>query len=179
MSAKPKDHTLPKACKTCGIIKNPEEFYVINRVEARKHLGPARHAHCIPCKSKNISEAKKRMGVEWRKIENERKRRWAESNFERNRNNLRNAWLKRSYGITIQEYEVLFQKQNGKCAICNLPETKINKKDKQFKKLAVDHCHKTGKIRGLLCFACNGSLGKFKDSIELLQNAIEYLKNKG
>jgi hypothetical protein len=176
MSFKPKDHTIPKACKTCGIVKNPEEFYIINRTKDRKHLGPARHAHCIPCRSKKVSEAKKKMGDEWHKIENERKRKWAEKNSERNKFNLRNAWLKRQYGITENEYIDLFKKQDGLCAICKKPEGRYNKKTNQIKKLAVDHCHSTGKVRELLCFACNSSLGKFEDSIEILQNAIAYLK---
>ena len=63
----------------------------------------------------------------------------------------------------------MLEKQNHVCAICG-------NKDNN-KKLAVDHCHTTGVIRGLLCSACNTSLGKFKDSVELLQNAIQYLKD--
>ena len=54
---------------------------------------------------------------------------------------------------------------------------KCNKETGKLKRLAVDHCHETGKVRGLLCFHYNSSLGKFKDSIELLQNAIDYLKD--
>lgn len=80
----------------------------------------------------------------------------------------KNGHLKRKYGITISVYKELFQNQGGLCAICKKPE---NNKD-----LAVDHCHKTKKVRGLLCFKCNASLGKFEDSIELLQNAISYLE---
>lgn len=78
-----------------------------------------------------------------------------------------NAWLKRKYGIDKIEYQKLFNNQKGLCAICKNPETK--------KKLAVDHCHSTGIIRGLLCMNCNNGLGRFKDNPKRLQQAIVYL----
>lgn len=78
--------------------------------------------------------------------------------------------------VSKEYYLKLHEEQNGLCAICGLPETMINNKGSIPKRLAIDHCHKTGKIRKLLCHHCNVSLGGFKDSIELLQSAIEYLK---
>lgn len=65
-------------------------------------------------------------------------------------------------------YVYLFDKQNGICAICGSPPSD--------KRLAVDHCHTTGKIRGLLCSSCNCALGLFKDNTELLDRAAGYLK---
>lgn len=81
----------------------------------------------------------------------------------------KNAWLKR-YGITITDYEALLHKQNGKCAICG-------QKSKDHT-LAVDHCHRTRRVRGLLCSQCNQGLGRFKDKPELLRRAIAYLGRK-
>jgi hypothetical protein len=80
----------------------------------------------------------------------------------------RERQLKNLYGIAIEEYNLLFQKQNGKCAICN--NTQLDRR------LAVDHDHKTGKIRGLLCQKCNTALGRFEDNSELLKRAIQYLE---
>lgn len=74
--------------------------------------------------------------------------------------------LKSKYGITIDDYERMFEEQGGKCWICK----------QKKKKLSVDHNHKTGKVRALLCTNCNTSLGKMKDSIQILENAISYLK---
>ncbi len=80
-------------------------------------------------------------------------------------------WLKLEYKLSPEDYQTMFDAQNGVCAICGeIERTKLGKK------LAVDHCHKTGKIRGLLCFKCNRGLGIFKDSIELFNNAIKYLE---
>lgn len=72
--------------------------------------------------------------------------------------------------MSLEEYEYMFNSQNGKCAICNSFETH----DKHGV-LAVDHDHKTGKIRGLLCFKCNTALGSVDDNIEILKNMINYL----
>ncbi len=73
----------------------------------------------------------------------------------------------RKYGLTLEQYDKLEKMQKGKCAICR--STELNKK------LAIDHCHKTGKVRGLLCSNCNNGLGKFKDSKKLLVKALKYL----
>ena len=77
-------------------------------------------------------------------------------------------YLKRDYGLTKESYLEMLKSQNGVCAICCNPEKK--------RRLAVDHCHNTGKIRGLLCTRCNTSIGRFNDDVELLQKAIDYLK---
>jgi hypothetical protein len=81
----------------------------------------------------------------------------------------RNNTLKYKYGITQIDYEQLFKKQNFSCLICK----KGNGTTVRF---PVDHCHKTGKVRGILCPACNKALGLFKDNIEALESAIDYLK---
>jgi predicted nucleic acid-binding Zn ribbon protein len=85
--------------------------------------------------------------------------------------------LKRNFGLTLEQYEGMYLAQDGKCAICNQPETANNNYDKVTRRLAVDHCHKTGKIRQLLCTLCNQGLGSFKDDPVLIQAAIEYLKS--
>lgn len=86
------------------------------------------------------------------------------------------AWnLKRKYGISQEEYDHILLEQNGVCAICGNKENHIHKSGK-LKDLAVDHCHNSKKVRGLLCLNCNQGLGRFQDSIENLQRAIDYLR---
>ena len=85
-----------------------------------------------------------------------------------------NNRLVRMFNITIEDYEAMYDKQNGACAICGEPETR--EYNGNAIKLAVDHCHITGDARGLLCSKCNGGLGLFKDSIDLLTKAVNYLK---
>lgn len=84
--------------------------------------------------------------------------------------------LKIRYGISSNDYDKMFQTQDGKCAICGNPETATHNFSKNKQSLAVDHCHKTGKVRGLLCQDCNRGIAKFHEEVLRLQGAIEYLK---
>lgn len=82
------------------------------------------------------------------------------------------------YGITKEIYDEMYEKQNGVCAICNQPEKLFDKRANRVKVLAVDHNHKTGNVRGLLCQSCNTGIGLFEDNIKIMKMAIEYLKEE-
>lgn len=75
----------------------------------------------------------------------------------------------RRYSITVQEYNDLFEKQKGRCAICEIAQVDLDRQ------LSVDHDHVTGKVRGLLCINCNLLLGNAKDKVDTLERGIEYL----
>ena len=83
----------------------------------------------------------------------------------------RSGHYRRTYGITQEDYDTLLSKQEYKCFSCN--NTSGNSKTN---KLFVDHCHKTGKVRGLLCHGCNLAIGSVGDNIETLKNLIQYLE---
>lgn len=83
----------------------------------------------------------------------------------------RNWVLKNKYGISFTDYEYLFEKQKGVCAICGEPPDG----GESTKMLCVDHCHKTGKVRGLLCHKHNSAIGLLGDNVELVRKALEYL----
>jgi len=87
--------------------------------------------------------------------------------------NRKSEKLKLRYGITYEDWELMREKENFSCMICGITEEEIGKK------LDVDHCHNTGKVRGILCNPCNTTLGHAKDNIAILQAAIDYLKNYG
>lgn len=74
------------------------------------------------------------------------------------------------HGMTVEEYRVIWQRQKGLCGICNKTETEAGRR------LAVDHCHKTGRVRGLLCGNCNRGIGNLQENIITLQSAINYLR---
>lgn len=83
---------------------------------------------------------------------------------------VKNKSLQTRYGISLEIYNNMRENQDYRCAICTRSES-------QFAyKLAVDHCHKTGQIRGLLCIDCNTGLGKFRDNKYVLLKAISYLE---
>ena len=71
---------------------------------------------------------------------------------------------KRVYGLTPEDYKRLFETQKGLCAVC-----------KDSEATHIDHCHKTGRVRGLLCHQCNAGIGLLRDSVNTLQAAIDYI----
>jgi hypothetical protein len=79
------------------------------------------------------------------------------------------------YGLSHDDFIALWNKQSGRCAIC---EVEMCSTGRSRNSCHVDHDHKTGKVRGLLCLSCNHGIGKFKDDVELLAKAIVYLKQK-
>ncbi len=123
-------------------------------IENKYHGKPCERGHtlrfrkgnnCVECKRKNYNPV-------WR----------------------RNYQLKKKYGITQHQYEIMLAGQIYGCAICG--EDAGNGSGKKFH---VDHCHGTGKIRGLLCYTCNIGLGSFQDNPVKLTRAIEYLRERG
>ncbi len=106
------------------------------------------------------------MGTGHGRVSNRGGRRFASDSPEKCREYL----LKSKWGLSLEDYDNMLQKQNGVCAICF-------EKCRSGRRLAIDHCHKTGKIRGLLCGECNNGIGKLKDDPDLLRRAIKYLEN--
>jgi hypothetical protein len=90
---------------------------------------------------------------------------WHFANPER----VRQSHLQRTFGLTIEEYDEMLTAQGGACAICKGVE-------KSGKRLAVDHCHETGRVRGLLCTNCNNAIGGLQDNPTLLRAAADYLE---
>ncbi len=80
--------------------------------------------------------------------------------------------LRRYYGLEESEYDALFDSQQGKCAICQKDLERISRSTH------IDHCHSSGKIRGILCHHCNTAIGLLGDDVEKMKAAIEYLEKK-
>jgi len=96
--------------------------------------------------------------------------------YKNNMEYYRNKHLLRSYGINNEMYENMFNLQNGRCAICQESETCLDRRTGKIKKLAVDHDHKTGEVRQLVCSKHNRGIGLFEESPELLRAAADYLE---
>lgn len=138
--------TESKTCPKCKKIKPADCFY------KNKSSKTGLASFCKSCSSLKGKE-------------------WNQKNKERLRHKSRENDLKRNYGLTIQEYHALLRKQNGKCDICGSTDPGKNKKY-----FPVDHCHLTGKVRGLLCGKCNCALGLLNDDLILLEKATDYLR---
>ncbi len=106
----------------------------------------------------------------------ERFREYDRKHRENNKEKLRLRDIKKKHGLDYEEYMRMHLAQNGRCKICRKEETRKSRTEGNITRLAVDHCHATGKIRGLLCHECNTGLGKFGDDLDRLGAAIDYLK---
>lgn len=140
-----------KICKVHGELTIENSYKVKNK----------NHYQCKICKQINLMQYEKRN---------------PERDANRNRKYIfigKNPTIR----ISTEKYQEIHKLQQGKCKICDQPETMISAGRKSIKRLAIDHCHKTHQIRGLLCHHCNVSLGGFKESIEILESAINYLKD--
>lgn len=141
-----------KICNTCKKEKSIEEFHFTNKEKG------IRRNKCNSCQADYIqkykSEQGERLKDKWRLAS----RKYLKGDKRRNKTLAK-------YGLKKEDYNKMFDEQEGRCKICNKELT-----------LVVDHCHNTNKIRGLLCNGCNVGLGCFEDNIQLLENAIKYLK---
>lgn len=140
-----------KICRICNLEKPLTRFSIRN-----KDTGLLR-TECKDCL--NIARTKQ-----------PRYRVWHRENKQRVKDYMKNYDLGRTYGSDIKEYNRLLTVQNDSCAICNSKEAKGKGH------FHVDHCHLTGKIRGLLCHNCNVGIGHFNDDTQKLLNAIKYLE---
>lgn len=95
---------------------------------------------------------------------------WRQNNLERVALNNWRKNIRRDYGMTIEDYDIIYNNQEGCCAICK-------KHSSTFRiRLAVDHDHETGKVRGLLCDRCNRGIGMLQDSPEICRQAAKYIE---
>lgn len=171
---------IEKSCLVCRQSQPTTEFYDDTRstcrtcVKARSLAwGRANHdvvnaRHRVRNKKPEVIAARKAYyELHKAEIRAERNARPAEEKRAENRKQK----LKR-YGVTLEDYDSMFAEQKGVCKICD--SEKSQRKGDRY--LYVDHCHTTGKIRGLLCHHCNAGIGHFKDNIVLLTKAAEYLR---
>jgi recombination endonuclease VII len=86
--------------------------------------------------------------------------------------------LKSVFGISLEQYNTMLDQQNGVCAVCKKPESRVDSRTKKINKLAVHHNHITGKVIALCCSQCNIGMGNLRDSYTLLMRAAELMKGE-
>lgn len=147
-----------KECVDCKVIKPFTEFYKRGKVryEKYKNTSAGYHLWCKECNSI-------------------RRHNFYIGNATKVKDQDRNSKLKSAYGITITDFNEMLVKQQGCCAICKCKPEQQNNTDKRRQNLSIDHCHTTGKVRGLLCTGCNLALGYVKDNPNTLKEMINYL----
>ena len=140
--------TKRKRCGRCRKRKDHSEFYR-NRSTKDGYQG-----YCKTCIKKWSNKWQKADPIRWRLYQ------WKRS-------------IKKNYGLTPEKFDEILKSQNGKCAICRTkkPSTRMF----HNRVFQVDHDHRTGMVRGLLCSSCNSVLAYARDNIEVLKSAIKYL----
>lgn len=135
-------------CKKCQASHTKQRYH--SNLEVRKQAKKAQDKYRLENKDKVLA-----LNKEW---------------YEKNPRKRKEYFIRFKFNLSLEEYDAILLSQNGLCAICRETEKTANRS------LAIDHCHKTGTIRGLLCGNCNQGIGKFKDDTSLLENAILYLQ---
>jgi hypothetical protein len=146
---------MQRVCRICNQLKSECEF-VFGKKTNRKFN------HCIECDRERgrVYYAKNREKKLSYQAEYDKQNRDAVSKTNKNKK------LKNRYGITLQEYESMMLSQMNRCKICN----------DDSKKLYVDHCHSSGRVRALLCHNCNAGIGHFRERKDIFENAIKYIE---
>lgn len=111
---------------------------------------------------------------QWDYSSKDGKRAYARFHRDQHRNTYRDKDLRKNFGISFADYQRMLDAQGGVCDICKKPETRT--RYGKLTLLAVDHCHGSGAIRGLLCNNCNNGIGRFNDDPDLLRAAADYLE---
>lgn len=143
---------MTKTCKTCGETKDEAEFHPAA-------YGKGRRPHCKACTSAR------------------RRAEYAEGTAGRGRDVSYGQVLKREYGLTLEDYNALLRKQAHRCAICRRPQNAVVRKgNSQARRLAVDHDHVTGTVRGLLCHRCNILVWALEDNHTTLDAIRRYVE---
>ncbi|MGI4873183.1 MAG: endonuclease VII domain-containing protein [Janthinobacterium lividum] len=148
-----------KECTKCSLVKPVGEF---SKGAAKNSLGWAYRGYCKECGNAQ-TRAYSKGNTEKR---NTRLREYRKANPEKAKLYDKRGSFKKKYGITLDQLEFLKKHNDYKCWICNKPHPK----------LFMDHCHTTGKVRGMLCPGCNTYLGVIQDSADTAQRLLDYLK---
>lgn len=161
-----------KECTGCKLLLPVHNFYHNPKIRP-----DGVRARCNACRGKqrkgNTTATSRATKQAWEDANRDKINAKAREYRKANPDKFKQYSLKKTFGISKALYDFMLAAQGGVCAICReLEPGHLNGKRKS---LAVDHCHKTNKIRGLLCWPCNSALGKFKDKPENLAAAILYL----
>ena len=167
-------------CSRCKEAKTEDNFYKHPSIKpdgVRKKCNSCRNAYRRSAHAKNPSIVSNQKKM-WAKNNREHVAKKAREYRAKNPLKFKSYSLMKDFGITLEQFNAMLISQNYVCKICGQPELSRHQNGKT-KDLAVDHRHKTDKVRGLLCWRCNTGIGKLLDSPELLRRAAEYVDKDG
>lgn len=170
------EQIITKICPVCNTEKNIQDFEKNKRrckkcrnLQANRWYKENNERMKEQARERYKKDPKKYLERNKKSLNKEKKSEYMKEWHKANKDKVKDYYYKKLYGISISDFDSIYEKQNGGCAICR---EKKNKKD-----LCVDHNHESGEVRGLLCGKCNFGLGQFQDNISILKKAILYLTN--
>ena len=148
-------NSVGRVCTVCGVFKEWESFSWkrSKRYKDSSKLHQLKQPKCKDCALIETSS--------WRESQSQER--------------LRDLYYKRMYRMSLENFNYMFTSQKGKCKLCNKDLSLLNNNPERA---VVDHCHTTGKVRGILCNECNRGLGYFRDNSEALFRASIYIKGE-
>lgn len=170
---------MTRVCTTCKKEKKLDECFGVDangkngrRSKCKTCRNKSNHLNYLARRPEAIKKAKAWYAIPENKASHDQyRRKWRKTPKGRtsySRSRLKSR-LKIHYGLTVEAFNQMLLEQSGVCKICRVAPTK-------YSPLHVDHDHATGRVRGLLCFRCNGGLGSYKDDENLLLSAVNYLR---
>lgn len=165
-----------KTCNKCGETKPVSQFN-LSRGRPRGECKICHRASVVKWQRDNRSRYRRRAS-DWHARNREKSRAYSRASYKKMTPEAKRKkadyaagrYLQRKYGISKEQWAQMYEAQGGVCALCKVPG-----RTGRHDKLAVDHCHETGRVRGLLCAACNVSLGILGDNPEKLRRALNYV----
>lgn len=151
-----------KYCPGCQKTKNVRNFH------KHKNKPDGLASWCKECANGNSRR--------WAKSNKERRARVGQTYYEQNKDKVKAKRIEREYGLSPDEHKRMKKEQNNLCKLCGKPETGINGTSGEVQELCVDHCHETGKVRGLLCRRCNHLIACLGDTEQSIEKVLEYMK---
>jgi len=145
-------------CTECKETKAKEDFYFHKN-------GGRKSSKCKPC----YVESRKTYSSNWKESNMDHVKEYNKNYYDSEKR--LELHYKKEYNITLQDYDLMYEQQNGKCKICESTESKTPKSGR----FCVDHDHATGEVRGLLCSSCNRGIGLLQDDPDVILNAYRYL----
>lgn len=152
-----------KSCSKCGELKSLEDF------SPNKKMRDGRQSSCRDCSAAQLRRYRKDHPDKAKEADARHRATVRHGDYRREQR------LRTVYGLTVDDYNAMLDRQNGTCAICDGPPKGPGSQYGRFR-FHVDHCHETNKVRGLLCGNCNTAIGLLGDDLKRFWAAIDYLE---
>lgn len=163
-------HSNLYTCITCSETKSVDGFFL----DRRKKYAIRPRARCKACITADVRRKRANDPEHFRKMESKSYRKRFEEQWDNRRRRAQRMRL-RTFGITDEDFMSMYERQGKKCAVCERPVALYTRRNENWDGACIDHCHSTGRVRGILCNPCNVALGLLQDNPDRIERMREYI----